>query len=363
MVDQLTILIRRLWPLIILVGLVVVVAKLGALGPSSLQLTVVTMLINLMLVVSLYIFVGNSGVFSFGHLSFMAVGAYTVGILTIPEDRKDLLLSNLPRVLADAHASTVVALFVGGVAATILGALVAIPLVRLTGIVATLATFAMLLIVNVVTRNWSDVTNGTRGMSAIPITTTIDVALGCAVGAIVVAFVFQEMPVGRRLRASRADEVAAQAIGISVRRERGAAFIVSAFVGGVAGGLYAQSLGSIGPDSFYLTLTFLTVAMLVVGGITNLSGAVVGTISVSAVAEVLRRTEEGLTIGPVTVHGRVGLAELGLGVIMLGILIFLPLGITGGRELRWPIGHWETAWYRRHRSRTPDPVVVGEPGD
>lgn len=351
MTDAMDIWSRRVWPLAALIGLVVATAKLGALGPASLQQTVVIMLINLMLVTSLYIFVGNSGVFSFGHLSFMAIGAYTAGVLTIPGDRKAILLGNLPDALMDAHAGSFGAILLGGITAGAFGALVAVPLVRLTGIVAALATFAVLLIVNVVAKNWSDVTNGTRGMSAIPITTTVDRALLFAVGSLVIAFAFQESPVGRRLRASRADETAVQALGVSVTRERGVAFVLSGFVGGVAGALYAQSLGSIGPDAFFLTLTFLTIAMLVVGGIANLSGAVVGTLVVSSVAELLRRGEEGFTVGPVAVHGRAGLAEMGLGVIMLGILIFLPRGITLGREITWPLGHWETVWYARRRSK------------
>lgn len=345
--DRAAILARRLWPLFGLIVLVVVVTVLGSLGSGSLNDTVVTGLVYLLLVISLYTFAGNAGVFSFGHLSFMAIGGYTAAILTIPVEQKKLLLPGLPGMLATAHMGSVAAVLVAGMIAAIFGAIVAIPLVRLTGLVATLGTFAVLLIVNVVAKNWNDVTNGLRGISSIPITTSTSRALLFAVGAIIVAFAFQESPIGRRLRASRADEEAARSIGISIVRERGVALVVSAFIGGMAGALYAQMLGSIGPDSFFLNLTFLTIAMLVVGGITNLSGAVVGTIVVSVVSELLRRLEDGVTIGPISVDAPAGLANLGLGVVMLLILIFLPLGITRGREFRWPLGSWEDEWRRR----------------
>ena len=69
--------VRRVWPLVVLCAFVAAVAELGALGSASLDRTVVTMLINLIVVVGLSVFIGNSGVYWFGHVSFMAIGAYT----------------------------------------------------------------------------------------------------------------------------------------------------------------------------------------------------------------------------------------------------------------------------------------------
>lgn len=345
--DLFAIGIRRIWPLLSLLALVVVVAKLGALGSPALDRTVITMLVNLLLVVSLYAFVGNSGVFSFGQLSYMAVGAYTAGVLTIPPDRKDVLLTELPSFLAGAHVGSIEAVLVAGLVAAVVGTILAVPLARLSGLVAALATFAILLVTNVVARSWTDITNGTRGMSAIPVTTTVDRALVFVLVSIVAAFFFQECKLGRRLRASREDETAARSLGIGVGWERGAAYVLSAFLGGIAGGLYAQFVGSISPDAFFLGLTFLTVAMLVVGGITSLAGGVIGTISISAVAEFLRRIEGGIDIGGLHIEGRSGLQDLGLGIIMLLILLLRPRGLTGGREIRWPLGNWEAEWRER----------------
>lgn len=348
---------RRVWPLVVLCAIVAIVAELGALGSVSLDRTVVTMLINLIVVVGLSVFIGNSGVYSFGHVSFMAIGAYTTGIATIPPERKEVLLPDLPGFLAGFHLDSVSAVLVAGAVAMGVAAVLAVPLMRLSGLVAALATFAVLLIVNVVAKNWEAVTNGTSGMSAIPVTTTVERALVWALVALVLAFAFKESRLGRRLQASRDDELAARSIGIGVGLERGVAFLLSAFLCGIAGALFAQSVGSIAPDSFFLALTFLTIAMLVVGGISSLAGAVVGTIVISALSEFLRRIETGFDVGSVRVDGPAGLEDLGLGFVMLLILLLRPGGITGGLEIRWPFGSWQTMWrdrFLRPEAGTPE---------
>jgi branched-chain amino acid transport system permease protein len=338
---------RSLWTPLVLMALVVAVAELVALGGATLERTVITMLINLIVVVGLYMFVGISGVFSFGHIAFMAVGAYTTAILSIPVETKDVLLSSMPSALRAAHVPPLAAVFLGGAAAAVFALVVSLPLARLSGLVAALGTFALLLIVNVVAGAWTAVTNGTTGMSAIPTNTSLERTLLFAVGAIAVGFVYQVSRPGRRLRASREDEAAARAVGVSVGAERAASFVASAFVVGVAGGLYAQYLGSIDPSAFFLQITFLTIAMLVVGGMTSLSGAVIGTIVIATMAELLRRLEEGFHVGGAEIDAPSGLQNVGLGLMMLAILVLRPRGLTNGRELSWP---------GRRRAAAPDPV-------
>jgi branched-chain amino acid transport system permease protein len=303
---------------------------------GSIDRVVVNALINLVLVIGLYLFVGNSGVFSFGHMSFAAIGAYTSSLLTIPPDTKAALMTALPHFLQRANTGTITSLIAAGVVAAGVGAVLSWPLMRLNGFVATLATFSLLIIVNVVANNWQQVTNGTTGLSGIPTTTTHSSALVWAIVAIVVAFAFQQSRWGLRLRASREDDIAARASGIGVHAERRVAWILSAFFTGVGGGLYAQYIGSFSPDVFYFNATFLIIAMLVVGGLTSLAGAVTGTIVLSAISEVFRRVEGGISVGPVHIPSRPGLQSVVLGLIMLLILKLRPRGLTGGREIRLP---------------------------
>lgn len=324
------------WPIVPLLALTTLATLIGSLGPESTDRVVVGMLINLVLVAGLYVFMGISGVFSFGHMAFMAIGAYATALLTIPVELKPLLLPELPASLADAHLATVPAILAGAVIASLVAALLALPLMRLNGLMAGLATFAVLIIVNVVAKNWKEVTNGTTGMTAVPTTTTAANALLWSFLVIAIAYVFQQSRIGLRLRAAREDEVAAAASGIRVVRERRYAFVFSAFIVGIGGGLFASFLGSFNSDAFFLDITFITIAMLVIGGTKSLAGAVVGTIVVSTLSEILRQVEQGFAIGPLTIETPPGLREVGLAIAMLAILLLRPAGITGGRELSWP---------------------------
>ena len=165
-------------------------------------------------------------------------------------------------------------------------------------------------------------------MAGVPTTTTIGSALsGRSIGR--VAWLFQQTRLCLRLRASREDEPAARALGIGVVADALIAFVLSAFICGVAGGLYAQFLGSFGP-SFFLTTTFTVVAMLVVGGRYSLSGAVIGRCS--------SRDRDRV---PAPVRGRSslsGAARPGAprpsggrpALALLLMLLLRPRGITGG---------------------------------
>jgi branched-chain amino acid transport system permease protein len=127
-------------------------------------------LINLILVVGLYIFVGNSGVFSFGSIGFASIGAYTAGLLVIPADQKAILQPDLPGFIAHTTFGSIGATLMGGLVAALVGAAFAIPLMRLNGLAAGLATFAMLVIIRTVANSWTAVTNGAAGLSGLPVT-------------------------------------------------------------------------------------------------------------------------------------------------------------------------------------------------
>lgn len=316
--------------------LVLVLTLLVSTGSAALNRTLVLSLIYLLLVVGLYSFVGLSGVFSFGHMSFMAVGAYAGALLTMPVAIKELTLPALPGFLASSELSALPAALVAGAVAAALALVLAVPLMRLSGLQAGLATVALLIITRVVASNWDQVTGGSAGLAGVPAKTTLTSALIWALVAIVAVWGFQESRLGLRLRASREDEVAARAIGIGLFRERTAAFALSAFLVGVGGALFAGQQGNVTPDQFYISITFLTLAMLVVGGMSSLAGAVIGAVAVAAVQELLRNVESGVDLGLLHIPARPGLTEVGLALFLLLILILRPDGITGGHEIRWP---------------------------
>lgn len=294
------------------------------------------MLIDIVLVVGLQIFIGNSGVLSFGHMSFMAIGAYVGAILTIPPLLKSSLLPALPAFIRNSQLSTAPAIAIAAAVAAVVALIVAIPLMRLSGIAASLSTFAFLLIVYTVASNWDQVTRGRETMLGVPANTTMTRALIGAIVAIVIAYAFQGSSTALRLRASREDDVAATASGVWVARDRTVAFVISAAVVAVGGFFFAQQFGVFNPDEFYLSITFTTIAMLVVGGMKTLAGAVVGPIVVTAILEGLTSLEDGISLGGIHVKAPLGSSSVGLALIMLAILLFRPAGLmSGSSSLRW----------------------------
>ena len=125
--------------------------------------------------------------------------------------------------------------------------------------------------------------------------------------------------------------MAATAAGIHVGRLRGVALVLSAFLVGLAGGVYGQQLGSFNPDVFYLDLTFLTLAMLVVGGINSLSGAVVGALVLSVMSQILRDVESAV--------GRPGLTEVSFALLTILILPVASHRLARHARRRRPAHH------------------------
>jgi len=326
---------KAVWPLVaLLVPLAVLVLLLG-LTAADVQSSAIGALINMVIVVGLYIFVGNSGVLSFGHVSFVSIGAYATALLTMTTVGKGILLPHLPGILANAELGTVPALAVSAAGVGVLAYLVAVPLMRLNGIAASIATLSLLVIVQVVLQNWEDVTGGSGTLTGVPVDTTLGGVLAWVCLACAVAYAYQRSRAGRRLRASREDEPAARSVGVRVERERRLAFTLSAVVVAVGGGLYGHFLGSLSPGAMYLQLTFVTLAMLVVGGMGSLAGAVVGTVVVSVITEVLGRFEEGGLAG-LHVSLRPGIREMVVAVLTMVILVWRSTGLTRSREIPWP---------------------------
>ncbi|MEI6845262.1 MAG: branched-chain amino acid ABC transporter permease [Actinomycetes bacterium] len=283
--------------------------------------------------IALYLFVGNSGIFSFGHIAFMSLGAYVAAILMISPANKKLNQPGLPHFLATAHLNPVVATLIGGIAASLIAFIVSLPLIKLSGLTASLTSLAILEIVHVVAANWTNLTNGELGLTGIPLLPSITELWFAAVMVIAAAMGFQQSRWGRRLRASREDEVAARSLGLTVNKDRRIAFVISAFFMGIAGALYVQLLGALVPETLYISATTMILIMLIVGGMTSLSGAVVGSIAISTVSEILVKIQDGVQINGLDIKGPIGIQPVGLAIIMLLTLIIFPKGITRSREI------------------------------
>ena len=328
--------VRRFWPLVALTLILVVIAFAASFGSPVVQRRATYGLINVIGVVGLYVFVGNSGVLSFGNVAFMAVGAYVSALLTMTSATKLVFLPDLPAFIAAAEWPVFPGALAGGCSAAVLAFVVGWPLMRLSGIAAGIATFAILVVTYIVLGNWTSVTGGQNSLMGLPRYVDLWTAVLWAIAAIVIAFVYQETRSALLLRASREDEDAARSVGVHVVRHRLIAFVVSGFLSGIAGVLLGHFLGTVRVESFYLDLTFLIVAMLVIGGMGSLTGAVVGAVTIAGLSELLREGEIGFLVGTTTIAAPTGVSDAALALIMLLIIRFRPKGIAAGRELRWP---------------------------
>jgi len=326
---------RRVDPVLQLlapIALVGVAALVGTIVSTSTETYVINALVNVAIVVALYVFIGNSGVLSFGHISFVAVGAWAAGVLSMPVEEKPAIMPNLASLLRDHTVGNVWSLALAAAVGAAFALVVGLPLMRLSGLGAGIATFGVLEITHNVLRYWEKIGPGLNTFSAVPETTgLLQASLGAGL-AVVVAFAYKRSRFGRLLSATREDAAAARAVGVSVYRQRLIAFALSGALAGFAGGLYVHLL-PVNTESVYLNLTFLTLAMLVIGGATSLWGAVVGALAVSAVDSFLAEAESGIHVFGQSLDLPAGTRIVVVGALMALVLILRPAGLTGGREL------------------------------
>ncbi|MDQ5821389.1 MAG: branched-chain amino acid ABC transporter permease [Actinomycetota bacterium] len=335
---------RRLGPFVELLGPIAAVVAVGLLATTlsrANEIYALNALVSVAIVVAIYVFIGNSGVLSFGQISFVAVGAFAAGVMTVPLESKRGVLTELFPFLRDHSVGNVPSLVLGAVVGGALALVVGLPLMRLSGLAAGIATFAVLEITHNVLREWTRIGPGATTLSLVPETTgPLQATLGVIV-AILVAFAYQRSRPGRLLRASREDPAAARGAGVDVHRQRLIAFTLSGALAGYAGGLLVHLLGSVTTEQVYLELTFLSLAMLVVGGLTSLWGAVVGALAVSGLDSFLSEAEQGVHVG-IGLDLPSGTRLVILGSVMTLVLLLRPSGLTGGREL----GLWRTRMRR-----------------
>jgi branched-chain amino acid transport system permease protein len=319
--------------LLLVVILVLIVVVVSAVGTTSVQRTATTFLIAVAAVVGLGVYMGNSGIISFVHPGFMAVGAYASGILTLSPTLKPDLLPDLPGFIASGQLDPLPALLIAVVLSAAVAALIGLPLARLSGGSAAIYTVAWLIIIHFVLIGASGITRGASTFFGVPRYVTIWSALAVAVVAVIVARVYRDSRLGLDLRASREDELAARATGVRVFRARFIAFVLSAAIVAAAGALLGHSIGAFSPKQFYIVLATTYLAMLIVGGQQTVTGAVLGATAVTLLIEVTRRLEEGFSLGPLEVGSVFGLTQFALGVALLLSLYVRPEGLFGRSEL------------------------------
>ena len=289
--------------------------------------------VNLIVVIGLQTFMGNGSFATFSHAAFMGIAAYAAAICVTPAAMKAISLPDAPWGLNAFEMTPLAAAAVALAITLVIGCLTGLIMAQLTGVGVTIVSIAILVIVHSIFLHRTDIFKGNQALFGIPKIFGLWHVTALVILAIVSARLFRESALGLRLRAAADDEVGARAMGVNIYRTRLAGWIVSTVFFAVAGIAYAFYLGTISARPFYFNFVFLTVAMLILGGLRSVTGAVFGTLLISIGLEVVRWLETGPQVVGLKLPQMLGLSGLLLGVVIVAVMAFKPNGLMGNREI------------------------------
>ncbi|WP_017756708.1 branched-chain amino acid ABC transporter permease [Calidifontibacillus oryziterrae] len=272
--------------------------------------TLIFMIINIILAVSLHLVIGITGQFSIGHAGFLAVGAYISAIFTMK--------LGLP---------FPVALIVGGIVAALAGLVVGIPSLRLKGDYLAIATLGFAEIIRIIFLN-IDYVGGAAGMQVKHLTNW-SYSFICLFITVLVIVNFTNSRHGRACISVREDEIAADSMGINTTYYKVAAFAIGSFFAGVAGGLYSHNFYIIQPTNFGFLKSFDILIYVVLGGLGSLSGSVIAAVLLTVVSTFLQDYPETRMI----IYS----------LILVIVMLYRPQGLMGTREITDYFGKWKSA--------------------
>ncbi len=331
-------------------------------------------LIDAIIVLGMQVFIGNTGILSFGHIGFGAIAGYVFAVSAISPVEKMKRIPDAPFGLTDVNVAPLLAVLIALAATLVVALVVGLGLARSgaeSGAVsATVITLALLFVTHEVARNWPAVTGGERAGLSFRIGGTLNGRVAIYVAlllAIVVARLYAQSRGGRLAVAAREDDLAARAMGVNPLVQQMVALLISVAIVSVGASLRVYEKGSILPGDFFFNLTLVTLVMLIVGGRRSVSGALLGVAVITAGRELARRLgQDGFEVFGVGLDGapldwifRENLKTVFLGVSMLGFMIWRPSGLLDD----WELDEWLHAKFRRSKESPPASLPVVEPDD
>ncbi|TJX14393.1 branched-chain amino acid ABC transporter permease [Tissierella creatinini] len=294
--------------------------------------------IYIILGLSMNLINGFTGLFSLGHAGFMALGAYTVALLTMSPQAKEVNFYMEPILpfLKDLNMPFVLALIMGGLMAALFGFLIGAPVLKLTDDYLAIATLGFSEIIRIIIINLQPITNGALGLKGIPPknnaffaamlgqTPKINLLWAGVIAIITIVFMnlLMKGSYGKALKAIREDEIAARSMGINLFRHKVMSFTISSFMAGVGGGLLAISLGTIDPTLFKFSLTWNILLIVVIGGMGSIKGTIISAIIVTIGMEALRFLDESINLGFMQTPALPGLRMVVFSIILMMAVIF-----------------------------------------
>jgi len=293
--------------------------------------------IYIVLALSLNLVNGFTGLFSLGHAGFMAVGAYTSALLTIPPAQKQATFYLEPIIapLANLQLPFIPALIIAGLVSALVGFLVGFPALRLRDDYLAIATLGFSEIIRVVITNLQPITNGPLGLRGIPGFANTYAVWSIVIVAVVFMVALLRSAFGRLCRAVRDNEIAAQAMGINVARVKITSFVISSFWAGIGGALLAHLQMAIDPRLFAFILTYNVLLIVVLGGTGSITGSVIGALVITISLEWLRFLDGPLNLIIIQTQGTPGLRLVVFSLLLLFCVIFRQQGLMGNKEFSW----------------------------
>ena len=300
--------------------------------------------IAITLAVSLNLINGLAGQFSLGHAGFMAVGGYSATYVTVFHGQQiaGLIGSTLGEVAGSALVMPI-SLGVGAIAAAAAGLVVGVPSLRLKGDYLAIVTLGFGEIIRVIILNIPAVGGATGFTNTTPITNFFWI-FSMAILTILIVANIRSSTFGRALSAIREDEIAAEAMGINTTRYKVMAFVISAALAGVAGGLSGQLFANpLNPQNLNFVKSIEVIVMIVLGGIGSITGAVFGAATITILPEALRDVDRQFP----------GMRMVIYSLLLILLMIFRPQGLLGRKE-------FSLDWFRRKKAVPPPPAAGGE---
>ena len=306
-----------------------VLSAIGTAWVRIMNLAILFVLLSL----GLNIVVGFAGLLDLGYIAFYAVGAYVYALLASPH--------------FDLHLPFWIILPIGAAVACFFGVLLGAPTLKLRGDYLAIVTLGFGEIIRIFLNNLSqpvNLTNGPQGITLIdpfriggwsfaksekiagldftgPVKYYYFLVL-VVIFIIILNLRLQNSRIGRAWEAIREDEVAARAMGINTRNMKLLAFAMGASFGGISGGIFSATQGFISPESFVLVESIMVLSMVVLGGMGNVFGVVLGALLLSFVPEVLRYTVEPLQLA---LFGRSLLDPEVIRMLLFGLALVLMM--------------------------------------
>lgn len=338
-------------------GILFVVDMNNTTGSSMLASVLQLGAIYALVAVSMNLLNGLTGLFSLGQAGFMALGAYTFGILTIPLEAKKMVFYLYPmnEALSQIVLPVPVAMILAGLVAAFFALLIGAPVLRLKSDYFAIATlgFAEIVRITIGSSVLNPITNGSLGLKMIPgfesfYTPFIVVGL-----CILVIVMLMRSSYGRSFKAIREDEIAAEAMGINLSKHKQMAFIISSFFAGIGGALLAMFLGAVTPTTFPVKLTYDILLIVVIGGLGSITGSIIASFLVVACKEWwFRFLDQPMFIGDFQVPLlRTGFRMVVFSLLLMIVVLFFRRGIMGDKEFSWDaIAKFFRKIFRRNKS-------------